>query len=371
MKYLVIGFLCLGLVMGQSPSRSAYAAPTATCTSAASGNWTVITWSGCAGGPQNSDRVVIAAGHSVVLNASVTISSLTVNGTLTFGDDTTSRTLTVSGDVTVSAGGGIGISKDKANHILTAGGNLTNNGAFDGYQNKNRYLDLVFTGAGQQIISGSSVPTLNDLIVNDGTRVIFPASNLPEVNGVMTVHPGGAVQQTQNANNGTTSFIQISGDKYRGIDLTTTNNLGATTVVIRTVAGNACTTGGSGSPAYAVRCYEITPENDLPATVRLYALTDTQLNGVPQASLRIYRYTAGGWQQLTTNASTGSASGGYSYAQADTPGFSDFLLGGPAGPTAVTLTSLEAQAQLTSPLLPFGVALLLGALALFIRRRTP
>lgn len=370
MKHWIIGLICLGLVMGQSPSRSAYAAPAAVCTSTASGDWTAITWSGCVGGLQSNDRVVIAAGHVVVLDASVTISSLTLDGTLMFGDDNTARTLTVTGDVTISASGGIDISKNKAGHILNVGGNLTNDGAFNGYQNRNRYLNLVFIGAGQQIISGSSIATMNDLIVDSGTRVIFPASNLPDVNGVMTVQPGGAVQQTQNVNNGTTRFMQISGDKYRGVDLTTTNNLGATTVVIKTVAGNGCT-GSTGSPAYAARCYEVTPEHDLPATVRLYALTDTQLNGVPQASLRLHRYTAGGWQQLTTNASTGSASGGYSYAQADTPGFSDFLLGGPTDPTAVTLAALTAQAQPTSPLLPFGVALLLGALVIFIRRRTP
>ena len=370
MKHLIIIWVaaCFMLI-ATVPVRGEPEAPAAVCTSTETGDWTAIVWSGCASGPQTSDQVVIAAGNTVTLDTSATIHSLTVNGTLRFGNDTTSRTLIVTGDVTIDTGGTIDFANRNAGHTLNLGGNFSNNGTFDGYQNKNRYIDVTFSGTGQQIIGGSSAPVFNNLTINNGSRVVFPAFNLPDVNGTMTVNPGGAVQQTQTVNNGTFNFMQISTSAYRGIDLTTANNLGSTTVVITTTAGDNCTTSGSGSPAYAARCYEIIPANNLLATVRLYALTDTQLNGVTQANLRIYRYAAGGWQQLTTNASTGSASGGYSYAQAETPGFSDFLLGGPSGPTAVRLSSFDAQAQATSPLLPIGLTLLAGALVLFIRRR--
>jgi len=313
--------------------------------------------------------VVIASGNNVALDTSITISNLTVDGTLTFGNNTTPRSLTVTGNVTINTGGTIDISKDKAGHAIQVGGDFNNNGTFNGYQNKNRYIDALFNGTGQQIIGGNSASAFNDLTIDSGSRVVFPAANLPTINGAMTVNTGGAVQQTQTVSNTTVNFLQISTSVYRGVDLITTNNLGSTTVVITTTVNGGCTATGTGSPAYATRCYEITPANNLSATVRLYALTSTQLNSVPQANLRAYHYAAGSWQPLTTNASTGSASGGYSYAQADTPGFSDFLLGGTTGPTAVTLASLEAWPQATVPLLPIGLALLTSAAVLLIKRR--
>ena len=370
MKYhITLGAAVCCLLMTTATVLGEPEAPTATCTSTASGDWTTISWAGCASGPQVNDGVVIAAGHTVILDTDVTSASLTVDGTLRFGNNSTPRTLIVTGDVAINTGGRIDTSNNKAGHAIRLSGNFTNNGTFDGYQNKNRYIDVTFGGSRVQIISGSNPSSLSDLTINSGSRVVFPAANPPDVNGVMTVNPGGAVQQTQIVSNSSVNFLQISGSAYRGVDLTTANNLGSTTVVITTTAGDGCTTSGSGSPAYATRCYEITPANNLPATVRLYALTDTQLNGLNQANLHIHHYIAGTWQQLTLNASNGSASGGYSYAQADTSGFSAFLLGGPAGPTAVTLTALNAQAPTVFPLLPIGLTLLVGVLVLVTKRR--
>lgn len=369
MKFWFV-FLLVGVfLLVAAPARGEPEAPTAICTSTGNGNWnTVATWS-CGRLPAGRDEVVIAAGNVVTLDTDATISSLTISGTLTFDSDSAALTFTVTGDVIINAGGTVGTSKDKVGHVLSLGGDLANNGAFNGYQNKHRHINLVFAGHGIQAIGGSNAPAVNDLTIDRHARVVFPAVNLPNVNGSMTVNPGGAVEQTQSVNSGTTRFMQISGDKYRGVDLITANNLGLTTVAIKTVTGNGCATGGPGSPAYAARCYEITPENDLPATVRLYVLTDGQLNGINQANLRIHRYAGGSWQPLTTNTSTGSASGGYRYAQAETPGFSEFLLGGPAGPTAVTLASLAARAPATVPLPPIGLILLAGACVLVIKRR--
>jgi hypothetical protein len=313
---------------------------------------------------------VIGAAHSITFDSliSITISSLTINGTLTF-DNSANHVLIVSGNVTINTGGTIKISGN-ATHALNIGGNWTDNGTFNGYHNGNRYIDVTFNGSGQQTISGSSALAMRDLRVNGGSRVIFPATNLPTVNGAMTVNAGGAVQQTQTVNNGPVNFIQISTSAYRGVDLNTANNLGSTTVVITTTASDSCTTTGTGSPAYATRCYEITPANNLTATVRLYALTATQLNGVAQANLRVYRY-AGGWQQLTTNALTGSATGGYSYAQADTPGFSDFLLGGLTAPTAIKLSTFDAQSSVATWPVPIGlVGLTMAGLGLALKRRS-
>jgi hypothetical protein len=371
-KSFSIGLLCLGFALVWSSTRSVLGAPQAICTSAGTGNWTAITWTGCAAGPQAGDNVVIAAGNIVTLNANPpTLASLAVNntGTLTF-NNAANRTLTVSGAVTIDGGGTINIATTAgATHSFNVAGDFTNNGTFNALGGGSRFINTTFNGNGLQTISGTGTTTFNNLTVNSGSRVVFPATNLPTVNGTMTVSAGGAVQQTQTVNNGTVNFLQISTNKYLGVDLITPNNLGSTTVVITTTVNGGCTSTGTGSPVYATRCYSITPTAaNLPATVRLYALT-TELNTITLANLRVYRYTGGAWQQLTPNGSP-TASGNYSYATADTAGFSAFLLGGLAAPTAVTLSSLTVQSQPMLWLFPFGLALLAGAVVLFGRRRT-
>jgi PGF-pre-PGF domain-containing protein len=200
--------------------------------------------------------------------------------------------------------------------------------------------------------------------------VVIPATNIPTVAGTMTVNTGSALQQTQAVNSGTVAFLQISTNKYRGVDLTPVSALGSTTVVITTTNNGGCTSTGTGSPAYATRCYNITPTtNNVVTTVRLWALT-SQLNGIAEANLNVYRYS-GGWTQLATNRSTGNDAGSYSYGQADTPAFSSFLLGGPTAPTAITLQTWSARAS--SSWLPWGllisVALLLSGGLLLVRLR--
>jgi hypothetical protein len=147
---------------------------------------------------------------------------------------------------------------------------------------------------------------------------------------------------------------------------------------VDTGSGEYCTTTGGSSPAYAGRCYEITPTTDGAAQVRLWALT-SELNGIAQADLAVYRNNPVGsatWVELTTNASTGNdVSGSYTYAQADTPGFSHFLLGQSGqAPTAVTLLTLRASSAtpFRSGQYLVGLALLLIAAAmLLLRRRAP
>lgn len=389
MKYIAIVFTALFFLLTVTSSAHGEPdAPQATCTSTRNGNWSAAgTWSGCSGGiPQPGDTVIIATGNTVTLDTNASVSNVTVNGILRFGGPA-ARTLTVTGNVTLNSGGTLRPRTTALTHSMIVSGNLVISGTLQG-QNSNGILNVslggdwtksgtytagsstvIFNGGRLQTISGSSVTAFNNLTINSGSRVVFPATNIPTVAGTMTVNVGDAVQQTQTVNNGAVNFLQISTSIYRGIDLITTNNLGSTTVVITTTVNGGCTTTGTSSPAYATRCYEIRPANNLTATVRLYALTATQLNNIPQANLRLYRYI-GSWQQLTTNASTGSATGGYSYAQADTPGFSDFLLGGPSAPTAVALSTLNAQPSMTSALLPAGLSLFVGAVLLLLRRRT-
>ncbi len=114
-----------------------------------------------------------------------------------------------------------------------------------------------------------------------------------------------------------------------------------------------CTEDGASSPPYAERCYEISPTSQpvLSVTVRLYARTADELNGIAEGDLTVFRnYPNGGnsWVELMISATTGNDGGNYSYAQADTPGFSYFLLGrGESTPTAITLQTLRASSGAT------------------------
>ncbi len=388
MKYIasciIASFFLLAVIL---PVRGEPAAAV-TCSSSASGNWSSTSTWNCGHVPQGSDDVVVATGNTVTIDGDGTSRNIAVNGTLRFGNTTAARTLTVTGNITIATGATLrprttavtnnliingdliisgtllGVNRSGVLNIALSG-NWTKSGTFTAGTNT-----VTFNGRKVQTIGGSSATAFNNLVVGSGTRVIFPASNIPTVSGSMTVNAGGAVQQTQAVTTGTVSFLQVSTSMYRGVDISTTNNLGVTTVVITTTTSGGCTSSGSSSAAYATRCFEVKPTNNLTATVRLYALTATQLNGIAQSNLRTYGYS-GSWQVLPTNASNGSATGGYSYAQADTTNFGDFLLGGISGPTAVTLSSLQALPQIPSPIAvpaAFGVVVCASLLAVIKRR---
>lgn len=250
------------------------------------------------------------------------------------------------------------------NQNLSLTGDWINDGAFIAGTGTVTFMQL-----GEQRIGGSTATAFNNLVVENGSTTIVPASIPPTVAGSFTVNVGGSVRQTQSVNNGTVAFLQLSGDRYRGVELTTTNDLGAVTVTIETVAPGGCTTEGTASPAYATRCYRIEPANDNAATVRLWALT-SQLNSLNETDLTVYHFDGADWLPLTANTSAGNDGGSYSYAQADTPGFSEFLLGGTSAPTAVTLNHFAASSMPARWLTPLiGLLLLTGAGVLLKRHQ--
>jgi len=372
MKLRVVGLIVFFSLLIVATVRAEPTTPEAICTSNSAGDWNVIDRWSCGHVPDSADDVIV--NHAVALNADATILSLTVSGTLTFDNGSiTNHTLTVSGNVTINSGGviNVGSSGPKRTHTFSVGGNFTNAGTFAGVSSKgNRVINTTFAGTGLQTISGGGSTNFNNLTISSGARVVFPAASVPTVEETMNVNTDGAVQQTLTVESGSVPFLQI-GDtanvvKYRGVELTpTVSALGSTTVIITTTISGGCTTLGS-PPNYATRCYSITPTNNVTATVRLWALTATQLNGIPQASLRIYHYESGAWQPLS-NSTNGSDGGAYSYAQGTTPGFSAFLLGD-TRPTAVTLSTFHAQPQTTSGSLPIGLGLALGACLLVLKR---
>src|SRR5437867_3358731 len=132
-------------------------ASAANCTSAGSGTWTAIVWTGCAAGPAAGDNVTIRAADTVALNTSIAVasalSSLTVAGTLTFGNSNTARTLSVSGNVSVS--GTVNMSANNNTHIFNVGGNISNSGTIDFWDAAARVCNVTLNGAAVQTISGA------------------------------------------------------------------------------------------------------------------------------------------------------------------------------------------------------------------------
>jgi hypothetical protein len=190
----------------------------------------------------------------------------------------------------------------------------------------------------------------------------------------------GTVKQTKPVNTVSelVEFLHVSGTAgtlYRGAEVTpTTTGLGNVEVTIRAADFDnddyCTTTGADNGPPYAERCFTITAETSAEALVRLYAHTD-ELAGLDVGDLRPYRFT-GSWDPLTTNLATGPE-GDFAYAEANTLGFSSFLLGGDTSPTAVSLANISAGSS-TAPLTPITLLvlalLLLGSGMVYARRRT-
>lgn len=241
------------------------------------------------------------------------------------------RPVVIQGSLTINTGSTLNANAQP----VTISGNWTNNGTFtSGVQT------TTFNGTADQTIGGSSVTGFSTMTVNSGSRVIIPDTNIPTAS--VAVNNNGELQQTRTVNNATVSFLTISTDRYRGVDITTAANLGSTTVRIKGNSGSTCTNHGGASPAYVLRCFDITPTNQAAATVTLWAITGEQ-NGIPTANLAGYRYVPGtGWIIFSPNAN-GTASNNYIQATGDVAGFSGFLLGNSAqAPTAVQMNDISA-----------------------------
>ncbi|MBK9054939.1 MAG: hypothetical protein IPL78_29775 [Chloroflexi bacterium] len=144
---------------------------------------------------------------------------------------------------------------------------------------------VTFNGTTTQTISGNVTP-FNNLTINTNAIVVIPATNIPTVAGTMTNN--GTLQQTLNVDNSApVSFLTISTDKYRGVDIDTTGtgaNLGAVTVTVRSTAVFDCPNAGGVTPIYARRCFDITPTNQGAAAVTLWVL-NSELGAIPSDRL--------------------------------------------------------------------------------------
>lgn len=143
-------------------------------TSTGSGSWSVAgTWSP-SGAPATGDDVTIGAGHTVVYDVfpvSITpfLGSLNIDGVLQVGNfDGNNRTVVVAGNLTITATGSLTPSLTSASHLLGLGGNLINDGIFDGSPAATRTINVVFGGSANQTVSGTGPTTrFVDITVNN------------------------------------------------------------------------------------------------------------------------------------------------------------------------------------------------------------
>jgi len=153
------------------------------------------------------------------------------------------------------------------------------------------------------------------------------------------------------------------------VDITTLNNLGAVTVSVKALdEGEFCTAANATSAAYAARCFGIEVSKQAVSTVRLWTLS-SEMDGVTRPG--VFRYVSPNWLELTANANAGTQ-GVYSYAEAQTPSFSHFLIADSGtGPTAVKLREISTTSGQSPwvPLLAFIFALCTGLAVLGGRRK--
>ena len=177
-------FRIVAMFEAESPYLTGSQSTTATgnITSVASGLWdATTTW---AGGvvPTIDDNVTIATGHTVTINSSNAYSILVQNGGVLQFEDVTARTLTVATNVTINAGGTFQSNPagTVTTHVLSLGGNLTNNGTLDFSTNTNLAgAGIIFTGASNNTFGGSGATTdLRTLTINKGTS----RNNILELN---------------------------------------------------------------------------------------------------------------------------------------------------------------------------------------------
>ena len=142
--------------------------------SIATANWNTTTTWDCTCIPTAGDSVIIADGTTVTLDVNSTIYSLTVGqgvtGQLTIGNNATVRTLTMSKDIRVLTGATIVAGATAATHLITTGGNLTNNGTIDFAPTATRVCNITFNKNGNQTISGTGATNnFNRITLNMGT----------------------------------------------------------------------------------------------------------------------------------------------------------------------------------------------------------
>ena len=260
------------------------------------------------------------------------------------------------GDVEIGPAGTLELTSD-----ITVGGNWTNNGAFI----PNSHA-VTFDGTTLQTLDGSVATSFYRWVIN-ATAQVFVAA-VPTA--ADSVDNSGVLSQTQAVNNATVNFLQISTDKYRGVDIDATGeNLGAVTVAI---SGNhAQCTGDAGSPPYRNRCFRVNVTTAPAAAATLTFYTTAAEDDIATGD-ELYLYndnTFCYWADLDAACGAGAGDPCTKSVENLQAGDNYFLIGGADSPNAVTLRSFEAL-NLSDWVIPLGGLVLLdiGVAGLIWRR---
>ncbi|MFM7031444.1 MAG: G8 domain-containing protein, partial [Bacteroidota bacterium] len=163
-----------------------------TFTSVASGNWSSsATWGGSV--PSPADNVVVAAGHTVTIDAvGQAAQSVTVAGTgiLTYG---TTPSEFQAKDLTVETGGLVNVFSGTTGKTLRVSGNLINNGRVNTLASSTANGTLNLNGAASQAVSGtgawggtvSSTTSTNEVGVIGILSITNTSTSVPRVNYTM------------------------------------------------------------------------------------------------------------------------------------------------------------------------------------------
>jgi hypothetical protein len=186
MLLLVTGIFAQEIAVTGSPESAAAVNITSTL---AGGLWSSpATWVG-GSVPQASDNVTIASGATVIIDTAAVAGSVTVGSTGSLADtkfyaalggspavlrfsETAAFSLTVAQDVTIGSNDNFSTgSGSETSHILTVGGNLTNNGTLDFSTNNNLAgAGIVFTGAANSTFGGTgAVNDIRTIKIDKGT----------------------------------------------------------------------------------------------------------------------------------------------------------------------------------------------------------
>lgn len=289
-----------------------------------------------------NSKTVNAGSHSITINNSGGPDRTPWDNSGTFNGD--NATVTFSGTATDMM---TGVGTNNFNNVVITGllnagsaslnvaGNWTNNGTFGAGTST-----VTFNGGGTSSYGGSSTTTFNNLTINLGTTLDVGTNSLFNVAGTLTNN--GTLRQTQTVSGGTVSFLNVTDgagtDRYYGVDITTSNNLGSTTVA---VSGNQQCSQANGYPVQ--RCFEISPATAASADVTFYFREAELQTGQTLASLKVWHYNGSTWNEVTKGTTGGSGEGMYVQGTGITS-FSPFTLKN-NDPLAVTVEALTATVQ--------------------------
>lgn len=236
---------------------------------------------------------------------------------------------------------------------------------------KLEFYNLIVNGS---VTAADPVWVKHDLTVNAGATFDLGTQTLTVDN---TLTNNGTLKQTKLVNNSAVEFLHVrdaanSADKYHGVDITTSGNMGNVTVAIK---GNqtACTT--NPYDPLLKRCFTITPTTAQTATIR-YWYTEAERNDQIANAMKVWHYAGppANWTQVGSSYSysesgTSCTSGGglACWMQAtDIATYSPFGLGSGGQPNVITFVKLQTH---STPWVWVGFVTLFLLLGLSFRRR--